>query len=84
MPPLWGYSVHAVAHRELPNEASYIALWTKVTCRPSGALGLFVCRVFYKHAAPLGLNAESNWLPVSAAVVLAQRVGEPNPYECSV
>ena len=32
------------------------------TCRPSGALWHLVCRVFYKHAAPLGLNAESNLL----------------------
>ena len=27
------------------------------TCRPSGALGYLVYAVFYKHAAPLGLNA---------------------------
>ena len=26
------------------------------TCRPSGALGYLVYAVFYKHAAPLGLN----------------------------
>ena len=38
-------------------------IWTNVICRPSGALGCLVCRVFYKHAAPLGLKAESNWLP---------------------
>ena len=39
---------------------------TNVSCRPSGALVYLLCRVFYKHAAPLGLNAESNSLVVIA------------------
>ena len=29
---------------------------SRLTCRPSGALGCLVCGVFYKHAAPLGLK----------------------------
>ena len=33
------------------------------TCRPSGALGCLVYAACYKHAAPLGLNAEANSLP---------------------
>ena len=33
------------------------------TCRPSGALVCLVHAAFYKHAAPLGLNAEANSLP---------------------
>ena len=30
---------------------------SRFRCRPAGALGYLLCRVFYKHAAPLGLNA---------------------------
>ena len=33
------------------------------TCRPSGALVYLVYAACYKHAAPLGLNAEPNSLP---------------------
>ena len=52
------------------------------TCRPSGALGYLVYCVFYKHVAPLGLNASqfAAWYPSWGRGFLVQRVGEPNPY----
>ena len=49
---------------------------------PLWGFGYLVCGVFYKHAAPLGLNAAQlvaryrSW----GRGLLAQRVGEPNPY----
>ena len=55
------------------------------TCRPFGALVYLVYAVFYKHAAPLGLNAAelAARYPSWGRGFLAQRVGEPNPYGCS-
>ena len=41
------------------------------TCRPSGALGYLLCGVFYKHVAPLGLNA-----PV---LLSSNGLGNPTP-----
>ena len=49
---------------------------------PLWGFGYLVCGVFYKHAAPLGLNAAQlvaryrSW----GRGFLVQRVGEPNPY----
>ena len=34
-----------------------------LTCRPSWALVYLMYTAFYKHVAPLGLNAEPNSLP---------------------
>ena len=52
---------------------------------PLWGFGYLLYGVFYKHAAPLGLNAAEfaaryrSW----GRGYLAQRVGEPNPYGCS-
>ena len=55
------------------------------TCPPRWGFGYLLYAVFYKHAAPLGLNAAEfavryrSW----GRGFLAQRVGRPNPYGCS-
>ena len=52
---------------------------------PLWGFGYLLYAVFYKHAAPLGLNAAElaaryrSW----GRGYLAQRVGGPNPYGCS-
>ena len=49
---------------------------------PLWGFGYLVCGVFYKHAAPLGLNAAqlvARYLSWGRGH-LVQRVGEPNPY----
>ena len=54
----------------------------RFTCRPSGALVYLVYAVFYKHAAPLGLNAAelAARYRLWGRGYLARWVGEPNPY----
>ena len=51
------------------------------TCRPSGALVYLVYAAFYKHVAPLGLNAEANSLPRQrwGGVSVFYRCPPPNP-----
>ena len=52
-------------------ESDESVIQTKRTCRPSGALVCLVYAAFYKHVAPLGLNA-----PV---ILLSSRLGNPTP-----
>ena len=54
------------------------------TCRPAGALGYLVYAVFYKHAAPLGLNAamhqNSRWdIHRRGGVPPPNGLGDPTP-----
>ena len=52
-------------------ESDESVIQTKRTCRPSGALVCLVYAAFYKHVAPLGLNA-----PV---ILLSSGLGNPTP-----
>ena len=54
---------------------------SRFRCRPSGALGYLLCGVFYKHAAPLGLNAAQlvARYPSWGEVSLPNGLGNPTP-----
>ena len=57
-------------------ESDESVIQTKRTCRPSGALVCLVYAAFYKHVAPLGLNA-----PV---ILLSSGLGNPTPTNSTV